>query len=411
MNSKINTIYKEFQIQEMCDVIKGKTPTMKAIPGKYPLVVTAENRKSCNDYQIDGEAVCIPLVSSTGHGHASINRIHIERGKFALANIMVAIIPKDLENISTTYLYYLFNTKKEEYFVSLMRGTANVSLKIQDIKNVRISLPPMETQLKIVSKIEKFLNDFNKAKSYLEELQSHLNQYKKSLLKSMFESNETHSHENDPKNWNYQKLEECVSQIIGGDWGKENVEKVHKDFVRVKVIRGVDITKWKTEQGKNIVIRTIKKSSLEKRKLESGDIIFEISGGSSTFSVGRTFLITEQILENLTFPLICNNFFRKIRFEKELIPKFIKYFFDYYYELNGMKPFISQTTNLQNFNISKFLSEINIGIPKKETQKTIVQKLDEKFSLIEDLQNYVDVQLHDLEIMKTSMFKQSFKIM
>jgi len=70
--------YQKFRIEEVCDVIKGNTPTMKAIPGKYPLVVTAEKRKSCNTFQFDDEAVCIPLVSSTGHGHASIHRLHFE---------------------------------------------------------------------------------------------------------------------------------------------------------------------------------------------------------------------------------------------------------------------------------------------------------------------------------------------
>jgi hypothetical protein len=36
------------------------------------LVVTGEDRKSHNEFQFDCEAVIIPLVSGTGHGHASI---------------------------------------------------------------------------------------------------------------------------------------------------------------------------------------------------------------------------------------------------------------------------------------------------------------------------------------------------
>jgi len=407
---KIKKHCERFRIEDICDVIKGVTPTMKAIPGKYPLVVTAKNRKSCNNFQFDGEAICIPLVSSTGHGHASINRIHIEYGKFALANIMVALIPKDPKNVFSTYLYYLFNTKKEEYFVSLMRGTANVSLKIQDIKNVIISLPSIDEQKKTVSKIEQFLSDFNEAKLLLEELRIYFRNYVQSLLKSIFENdiNQKQSIESDSKKHDSKILQECISQIIGGDWGKTPSDKIPENFVLVRVIRGVDITKWKTEKGKNIELRIIKKNSLDKRILKAGDIIFEISGGSSTFSVGRTFLIDNEILQSSSVPLICNNFFRKIRFDEKLVPKFTKYYLDYLYELNGMKPFITQTTNLQNFNITKFLSKTNIKFPNKNIQKEIIQILDKNFTLINDSQNYIDTQLQDLELMKISMLKQSF---
>ena len=142
--------------------------------------------------------------------------------------------------------------------------------------------------------------------------------------------------------------------------------------------------------------------------MKAGDIIFEISGGSSTFSVGRTFLIDNEILQSSSVPLICNNFFRKIRFDEKLVPKFTKYYLDYLYELNGMKPFITQTTNLQNFNITKFLSKTNIKFPNKNIQKEIIQILDKNFTLINDSQNYIDTQLQDLELMKISMLKQSF---
>ena len=52
---------------ELCIIEKGKVGIQKAIPGKFPLVVTAEERLSHNEYHFEGNAVIIPLVSSTGH--------------------------------------------------------------------------------------------------------------------------------------------------------------------------------------------------------------------------------------------------------------------------------------------------------------------------------------------------------
>ena len=41
------------RLDEVCNIYKGKTTITKAIPGEYPLVVTAENRASHNEYQFD----------------------------------------------------------------------------------------------------------------------------------------------------------------------------------------------------------------------------------------------------------------------------------------------------------------------------------------------------------------------
>ncbi|MDR1452827.1 MAG: hypothetical protein LBJ25_02485 [Candidatus Margulisbacteria bacterium] len=63
-----------------CNIIKGKTGLASAIPGKYSLVTT----------QFDTEAVCIPLVSSTGHDKKALNHVHYQESKFALGTIFVA---------------------------------------------------------------------------------------------------------------------------------------------------------------------------------------------------------------------------------------------------------------------------------------------------------------------------------
>ena len=60
-------------------------------------MVTAEKRITHNEYQFDGKAVIIPLVSSTGHGHASLKRVHYQEGKFAIGSILAAVVVKDEE--------------------------------------------------------------------------------------------------------------------------------------------------------------------------------------------------------------------------------------------------------------------------------------------------------------------------
>ena len=76
------------RLEECCSLQKGNTPIQKAVPGEYPLVVTTSERKTSVDYQFDKPAVCIPLVSSRGHGVASLNEVFYPEGKFALGNIL-----------------------------------------------------------------------------------------------------------------------------------------------------------------------------------------------------------------------------------------------------------------------------------------------------------------------------------
>jgi restriction endonuclease S subunit len=135
-------------------MVKGISPTLKTPPGPYPLVVTAEFRRTADTWQLEGPAVCIPLVSSTGHGDAALHRVHYQDGKFALANLLVALLPKDPSVCDARYLYHVLMTRKDELLVPLMQGTANVSLKEQDIARVEISLPTLTQQQRIVAQID-----------------------------------------------------------------------------------------------------------------------------------------------------------------------------------------------------------------------------------------------------------------
>lgn len=137
-------------IAEVCHIEKGKTPIQKAIPGVYPMVVTTTERKSCDTYQFDAKAVCIPLVSSRGHGVASLNHVYYQEGKFALGTILCAIIPKNEEQVNPKYLYYYFEQTKDYTLVPLMKGGANVSLHMNDIRKVKVPIPSLEEQKRIV---------------------------------------------------------------------------------------------------------------------------------------------------------------------------------------------------------------------------------------------------------------------
>jgi type I restriction enzyme M protein len=154
-----NNEYHTEKLERLCQIVKGKYPTKKTKPGAYTFVVTTAERRAADSYQFDREAVCVPLISSTGHGHAAIHRIHFESGKFALANIMAALIMKKDAPVRAKYLYYYLWKHKDDKLVSLMTGTANTSLTLTDLNSVEVTYPPLDTQDIIVAAIDHILKE------------------------------------------------------------------------------------------------------------------------------------------------------------------------------------------------------------------------------------------------------------
>ncbi|MPM93191.1 hypothetical protein SDC9_140327 [bioreactor metagenome] len=128
---------------------------MKAIEGEYPLVVTSDVRSFHNSYQFDTDTVCIPLVSTSSHGYASLKIVHYRCGKYALGSILAALIPNKDSCIIAKYIYYYLNNFKDELLVPLMKDIANVSLSIAKIHTVNVIVPSIEKQTELIYLIKK----------------------------------------------------------------------------------------------------------------------------------------------------------------------------------------------------------------------------------------------------------------
>jgi type I restriction enzyme M protein len=152
---------------DICTISKGAFSSTKTPAGDYPLIVTAEDQLTASDFQFDGDAVCVPLISSTGHGRASIKRIHFATGKFALANLLAALQPISNEEVSARFLYFLLDSRKAD-LAALMKGAANVGMKVEDLAGFQIPLPPLAIQHEIVVEIEGYQKIIDGARQVVE---------------------------------------------------------------------------------------------------------------------------------------------------------------------------------------------------------------------------------------------------
>ncbi len=175
-----------FKLEDLCEVVKGKTPIQRSKRGKYPFLTTAESHLTCSHYDFDAEAVCIPMVSSTGHGHASLNRIHYINGKFALGSILAAVVPKETTKLKTKFLFIYLSLLKDELLVSHMKGSANVSLTISALRSLHIEVPKVSVQIDVIKQFEKVEKHYKKLKDkFKTQLLDH-SEFVKSFLTKAF---------------------------------------------------------------------------------------------------------------------------------------------------------------------------------------------------------------------------------
>ncbi len=169
--------WKRVKIGKLCDIIKGETGLASSPPGQYPLVATGKERRTCATWQFDTDAVCVPLVSSTGHGKKTLNYVHYESGKFALGTILAAVIPKDSSVLTARFLYLYLSHFKDTVLVPLMKGAANVSLSMKEITSVEIPVPPLDEQQNLIDLIfriedehRELLSETNRQRDLLKQL-------------------------------------------------------------------------------------------------------------------------------------------------------------------------------------------------------------------------------------------------
>lgn len=170
------------RLDSVCTLAKGSTPIQKAEPGEYPMVVTAAARKTCSTYQFSEPSVCIPLVSSRGHGVAAINQVYYQEGKFALGNILCAVTPKDSSQLNAKFLCYFINYTKDKTIVPLMTGGANVSLTVKTLSTAKVQVPPLPVQEEIVRILDTMSGLVDNLDEEIKARQKQYEHYREELL-------------------------------------------------------------------------------------------------------------------------------------------------------------------------------------------------------------------------------------
>ena len=166
-----------------------------------------------------------------------------------------------------------------------------------------------------------------------------------------------------PSNFNIIQMQDVFDYYVGGGWGQENMSN---DFSEeASVIRGADFPKVCQYDISTCPRRFHKKSNYRSRQLEDGDIVMEISGGTSEQPVGRTILVTQSLIDRFdNGKVICASFCKLIRLRKNVIsPFFFYYWMKFLYDTRIINRFQLQSTGIINFKFEPFLRKGDVMLP------------------------------------------------
>ena len=169
-------------------------------------------------------------------------------------------------------------------------------------------------------------------------------------------------------------VRDVVASYIGGGWGSESPDAEFSE--PASVIRGTDFAAVNIGDVSSCPFRFHKPSNLRTRRLQAGDVIFEVSGGSQDQPVGRTLLIDQRILTRFEGDVIPASFCKLVRSDHARVsPVYLAYFFEWIYMTREILQFQVQSTGISNFQFEAFLDEQLMRLPPMDTQEKIASIL------------------------------------
>ena len=141
--------WKWVRVAEICRISTGnKDANYGVVGGEYPFFTCAARPIRCPGFSFDGEAVLLA-------GNGDFNNISFFRGKFEAYQRTYVVMP--FNGISLEYLYYAFCARWVKYNMDKIYGSAIPYIRLKNVQEYLIPVPPLAEQKRVVAKLEQLL--------------------------------------------------------------------------------------------------------------------------------------------------------------------------------------------------------------------------------------------------------------
>ena len=306
--------------------------------------------------------------------------------KVCIGRGLTAIRPSEV--LLTRYVL-LFFRHFEAQLASRGTGTTFKAITQDVVKNLEIPIPPLSEQERIVARIEELFSQLDAGVETLKKTKAQLAVYRQAVLKEAFEGD-----------YPRKQLKE-FSKAISGFAFKSSRYSPNGNYVVVKIgnvkERHFDFSRdlTKTLEADD--------SILEKYLLRRGDCLITLTGSRGKRDYGFVAMVGNQ--NNY----LLNQRVAALRFDQSVaLPEF----FQYYLASPSYRDmfFGYETGNVGQGNVGiKALLDPYVILPDIDTQKRIVEDVEDRLSVCDSIEQTVDTALQQAEAMRQSILKEAFE--
>jgi type I restriction enzyme S subunit len=276
------------------------------------------------------------------------------------ANTTFVLESKDESVLLQRLLPFIMQSERfVQHSIKRSKGSTNPYVLFSDLYDYEVELPDIEKQKELAD----LLWAMDSLRVSYKALLAKTDELVKSQFIEMFNLKKSQSN-----NWEIVPLSEVVEKPLSGEWGTDDV-----DGCGIKVIRTTNFTDSGLLDLSDVVRRKIDIGKISQKRLKSGDILIEKSGGTETKPVGRVVRVVDDSDDYLF-----NNFTAVLRTSREDVNK--RYLFDFLftnYWNGGTAKYENKTTGIHNLKLSDYLTETLISIPPVDVQDEYVKMAEQ----------------------------------
>lgn len=339
--------------------------------------------------------------------------------KFKVKSSAMKILQPNTELVLPKFIYYRMQIIQFDH-------STHKRYWIQQYSKIKVSVPPLDLQKQIVTKIEELLSQLDDGEETLNKTKEQLKVYCQAVLKEAFEGKyttdwrENNTHVIPMKDFEKIEIKNCVFKDISGD---ENEIKLNLP------------TGWrKTRLGEVFDVQVGSTPSRKVSEYWNGEIAWVSSGEVHFEAINGTIeYITEDGLNNsstnvqpigtvllamigegktrgqaaiLNIPAAHNqNTAAILVSETPCIPKYIYYFLQLNYD-NTRR--VGSGNNQKALNKER-VKAIHFPFCSSVEQEIIVQEIESRLSVCDQIEKSVDLALQQAEALRQSILKKAFE--
>lgn len=311
---------------------------------------------------------------------------YIWKGNTAWLNQHIfRVIPNDC--INKMYLYYFLCQVVSELYAKA-HGSGMVHITKTSFMSTPIPLPSIPEQERIISRIEELFSELDKAVETLNTIKQQLAVYRQAVLKEAFIGEY-------PKD----KLENVCFFITKGTTPKKTELMSEGEIPFIKVYNltfdiSLDFTIEPT-----FVSKEVHTGFLSRSIVYPGDVLMNIVGPP----MGKVSIVPDIFSEwNINQAIV------RFRCNENLYNKYLAYFLGFSETVEKMKSKAKATAG--HFNLTlEICRNIEIPLPSIEIQKQIVNSIEVKLSVCDQIEKTIEQSLQQAEAMRQSILKQAFE--